>query len=1010
MENSQPQTAKKLDRNLDTLLEELHAYGLSAKDTKPEGVDKHYRSTCPACGSGVTTSQALRTLVYNDGGYSMVCFAERCSHSEIWIGLETGEPPVGIGRGGDVIQRKRVTSYIYKDKDGQTLYRVARDLVTHYDGSTNKSLYFEHLSNGRWISGMGGAKHVPLFYRHLLSPKCESIWLCEGEKDAVRAYHELRKVGMFGAVVPTTVDSIDVIRKHIRVFAGKRITIFEDNDKTGREKAAQASGILQLIADVGIVHFRDMSEKSDVSDFLDHWSIKELVYRAAMHSSPALDGRLRNIYASIEHKGKRHDVRRPDGEFLYNVLPDGLFTDITRFSVYDKTGGGKTYALIRKAFEAGKRFVFVTSLTFAREQAANLAGQLGATFQVQAGNIDSIDDGTQIVFCCYESFPRLLNMLDADRFGLIVDEIHNVATSGEKTFRGDSLDAVLDTFHGAWQFVATMTGTPIPSTHPMMQDFELIAVQSHVRNRAAVRVVVNPNVKGNRINKMLRVIADSPEDRHCVYLGVKGTQLRKLIGKLIALGYERDEIGVLTADNKDSDIGRMVRNEERVPSEIRVLIVTKVAIEAINIKSQFNTIHVVKTDLSAELIEQLCNRFRRSNPRCYWYNSGTGKGYARPHEIFAKSVLDAASLEADHYRAQASIDPDDDSAEAVNARRTARHYSSGISLTRVDEIIQHGAFCKHFEISYTACDAEIHKRMIDYANRNPRAQKAALEPYGFVWLDDIDPLPMVFNESQQSRAERAIAQDEAATAAEFSATIATIQDEGEDVTRRLLRRASGSALQQRTRRRVVSLSDELGYLRDSWQWSLNKIAALGDSTRAYNTAKRQVRAHRLKASCRFTQTILGAFEAGKRYSGVVIHERMLALFAADPVLSIYASERYALPWHTERSTRLSQRKSVALFKELFSVSEKKGVVGDDGKRQREYEILNRNPLNLPDCPTTGGFSSENGSCGTETPQDSAEMTTGPADDTRTTIKKQFDAQTALVNELFAAMERQKCAI
>lgn len=101
------------------------------------------------------------------------------------------------------------------------------------------------------------------------SDPLQSVWLCEGEKDADR----LHSLGLLATSVPHGALAngkewkarwVRSLRKH------DQVCILEDNDEPGRQHAARvAAALLVTIPDVRVVRLPGLQEGGDVSDWLD---------------------------------------------------------------------------------------------------------------------------------------------------------------------------------------------------------------------------------------------------------------------------------------------------------------------------------------------------------------------------------------------------------------------------------------------------------------------------------------------------------------------------------------------------------------------------------------------------------------------------------------------------------------------------------------------------------------------------------------------------------------------
>ena len=154
---------------------------------------------------------------------------------------------------------KIVATYDYTDRNGSLLFQTLR-----YQPKDFKQRRPD--GNGRWIHNLKGVPRVP--YRLADVLKAESVWICEGEKDA----DSLAALGLCGTTAPMGAGKWPKLCKEDGIhewFSGKEVFICPDHDKPGRQHAEDIAQSLHEIAYVKIIRLPSLSEKSDVSDFIN---------------------------------------------------------------------------------------------------------------------------------------------------------------------------------------------------------------------------------------------------------------------------------------------------------------------------------------------------------------------------------------------------------------------------------------------------------------------------------------------------------------------------------------------------------------------------------------------------------------------------------------------------------------------------------------------------------------------------------------------------------------------
>lgn len=165
---------------------------------------------------------------------------------------------------GKPLQRSCSTFYDYDDADGVTAYLVERRQL---DGGKT---FLQHGPNGRggFHCTTGCMKGVqPLPYRLpalQVADLQHLVYIVEGEKDADR-------LASLGLVATTNSGGAGNFKAELaQYFSARRVVIIADNDEAGRKHAADVAAKLKgHVAGVGILNLPGLSEKEDVSNWLD---------------------------------------------------------------------------------------------------------------------------------------------------------------------------------------------------------------------------------------------------------------------------------------------------------------------------------------------------------------------------------------------------------------------------------------------------------------------------------------------------------------------------------------------------------------------------------------------------------------------------------------------------------------------------------------------------------------------------------------------------------------------
>ena len=182
--------------------------------------------------------------------------------------------------------------YVYCNEQGETHQRKIR--------TSTKNFWQEKWEDGRWIKGAPKVKYLYGIRELLAAPPHEPIWITEGEKDA-NTLAALKLVAVTNPGGAGKWNSDFTPEQIERWFKGRHTAyVLEDNDAPGRKHVEIVGHALQrLVADIRVVSFRELPEKSDVSDWLGepgHTKV-ELIARATAspkYQQPALQ----SIYAA----------------------------------------------------------------------------------------------------------------------------------------------------------------------------------------------------------------------------------------------------------------------------------------------------------------------------------------------------------------------------------------------------------------------------------------------------------------------------------------------------------------------------------------------------------------------------------------------------------------------------------------------------------------------------------------------------------------------------------------
>ena len=158
---------------------------------------------------------------------------------------------------------QRIATYEYPNEAGENYHRKFRTSTHQFPQ--------QHWDGRRWVGGGPPSKiYYPYGLHQLLAaPLDVPVWVAEGEKDR----DTLAAQGLIAVCNPNGAGkfSRDFTREQLDRWFKGRATVYapEDNDAKGRQHVDDIGRALSdLGCEVRIIPFRDMPEKSDVSDWL----------------------------------------------------------------------------------------------------------------------------------------------------------------------------------------------------------------------------------------------------------------------------------------------------------------------------------------------------------------------------------------------------------------------------------------------------------------------------------------------------------------------------------------------------------------------------------------------------------------------------------------------------------------------------------------------------------------------------------------------------------------------
>ena len=916
------------------------------------------RCQCPAHGGEKLSLSIRRTA---DGGFSAKCFSHNCDFKDILVALVGNSSPSTPAR---PLHRPKlrptselkpfyssaeiIAIYPYKSSHDVTMFQKLRMETHNPDGSRKQyktasgrmidtpKYVARHQVDGIWYHGKGNC--TPLLYNAPELESAETVYICEGEKDADNLNAGLKELGLFGRIVATTNHDGaggNWRAEYTQQLSGKTIVIYpdmNDSERQGEEHAQKvASALYAHCPSIHIVELPNDGEKGfDVSDYLAINPFSNL-YDLTTYVTESIPA-----FAPVQSSA--------DGKIIYLDEKNGIYLNdvMTSFenlpqhcSLTSFTGSRKTTTAIKLINELGFG-IYVTSGVLATRAIAEkeAVNGWGVWYQGEKRLAKKI-------VCTYDSLPAVIREAadagyDFSKIPLIIDESHNFAIAD---YRLDALKKVSSIVNSVqFKNVLLLSGTPLPIWSPAFKRFEEVKVASYKRIQRVQLVnyhkeIIDENGKvkivGTMINALVTLALMHLErnERVLIRLDSKGSLLDSLIARLIEGGIKPKTIFTLNADNKLEGFGQLLATQETVPPELRVMIVTATFVESSNLLSDFGTI-ISHTGIHPAMNEQLFNRKRgEAVPICYLLNGGLGRGFMfdRDKEREMVGTWLAATCALINAR------QDDDLAES-DVRLFARDYSNALTKNTDDrwEICPLGLTQLVYE-SETLYFAQNPIAYIQWVN-NHSGYRWQWLPQTTIAIENKDLPKGVMSGALEIKT--AISDFRKAQYRSVCEWLASLQE-----SERAAHEAQKlDGLSRRLVDRAIKLDFELferGESADTWHDAVMLLYSLGkDSTAQFNRLMRQIELDKAKREGNpLFDMIVDAFQ-GKTMNQEKRHATLLGLYREIPKLEVFTHEVFLRYWSAEKKPLLTPKMADDLLQCIFDVS--KSRESAEGGRARVW--------------------------------------------------------------------------
>jgi len=181
----------------------------------------------------------------------------------------------------DLLQKGYMVTgiYEYRNLAGQKEYEVIRFEKPIKDGGKPEKIPIP-VADG--YAGLGNKRQIPYRLEQFLVTQSDEneIWLVEGEKccDTVIA-----AMPSSSNIICLGFRKASDFKGYENLFQGKRVTIFQDNDKTGQTNTENLVEILKPhVKEITIVKFSEFADGYDVADYIEDFDWNQLIERISL--------------------------------------------------------------------------------------------------------------------------------------------------------------------------------------------------------------------------------------------------------------------------------------------------------------------------------------------------------------------------------------------------------------------------------------------------------------------------------------------------------------------------------------------------------------------------------------------------------------------------------------------------------------------------------------------------------------------------------------------------------
>lgn len=565
-----------------------------------------------------------------------------------------------------------------------------------------------------------------------------------------------------------------------------------------------------------------------------------------------------------------------------------LPTDHDKLLVIAPTGSGKTSWAVNV-------FSSFDMLYPTKMNGSQKASQYGIHF-VEEGTFPNDDDKQFGTFDAIHKFLRR----DCSQRTLIIDESHHHILSSNENFRRNTITTVFDAIQ-EYKQVILLTGTPISTTHPLMQDFVRITIEHENAKEHEYYFVTADNtvtaIEGHFQPGMINFVFCNDKKRIHTYEEFFQQK-----------GYK---VGVVTADTKHETLSQEIIQNGIITKPYDIIFTTSVVSESVDIyNTNIGSVQYITRDCPA-LIKQFVSRFRKTQPQVYIYISK----HQDPSLIIdigkeEQALRDIAASKIDLFNTLLNDDMIS-SEHIVNAVRNDLRST----FTYMYRVIDHTYTIDHTGIAYL-----VYQKYTDALFQNARYMEHALHQYHMTCLG-TEHLRQEQDADEKEAYDTIKQQKKQQLDNVFSDELSQYDSYSDKMIRTLVP-IRESARKLDTLMTTYQLSKEQ---------ALRLLQHIGRTTQKFNQLLRQLRVLQFKElqaiDVEGTIThIIHAFDIDEKLTSQQIHERLTSIFTTSAFYNAHITET----------------KAVRTLRDFFAI--KRCKIHVDERYINGYQILHHNPL------------------------------------------------------------------